>query len=438
MELIDYVTNTPQNTNRTILKQLVNSEKNKAVYESVEELKRDGGVGYTESKKTVLTFDGNTESKPSFMECYQISDEVIDVNTITRIFATSRDNGETVDIFELMNDMGFDLTVQENDDSAILKFEVSSTVTFVVLIIFADTDFYGDLLPKGTYVLSNDSMYISYMEVETETIHPIKDNYLPMDAIAEATTEKLAKSGQIGRILRKERFVDEEVRDSIDFSDTYPGLQMIGSPFTDSVTQYPTKAVFVIDGVRHECEKRTKIQDELESSYYGNLALGFFAGGETPPEDYNTGEPFLFMKYTRGFLGYIVDPNLAPQHTIAFYEVEETIIPIDPKYLPGVCLPVVELTPENLDDPSWNYLTKAENDKLNEISKTHLAFLAKVNLKVPETFLMLRKWSSGAEIPVYNGSNPFAGGSVHGYTSVQLLGDDPNEWVMCVYDNRVT
>lgn len=50
MELIDYVTNTPQNTNKTILKQLVSSEKNKAVYESVEELKRDGGVGYTDEQ----------------------------------------------------------------------------------------------------------------------------------------------------------------------------------------------------------------------------------------------------------------------------------------------------------------------------------------------------------------------------------------------------
>lgn len=49
MELIDYVTNTPQNTNRTILNQLVNNEKNKAVYESVEELKETGGAGYEEN-----------------------------------------------------------------------------------------------------------------------------------------------------------------------------------------------------------------------------------------------------------------------------------------------------------------------------------------------------------------------------------------------------
>lgn len=55
MELVDYVTNTPQNTNRTILKQLVNSEKNKAVYESVEELKREGGVGYTEQGKVSIS-----------------------------------------------------------------------------------------------------------------------------------------------------------------------------------------------------------------------------------------------------------------------------------------------------------------------------------------------------------------------------------------------
>lgn len=87
MELVDYVTNTPQNTNKTILKQLVNNEKNKAVYESVEELKKIGGAGYEENilleiVNDTLYYDGYESwymhafpegSRPAVGEIYFIS-----------------------------------------------------------------------------------------------------------------------------------------------------------------------------------------------------------------------------------------------------------------------------------------------------------------------------------------------------------------------------
>lgn len=87
MELVDYVANTPHNTNRTILKQLVNDEKNKAVYESVEELKRAGGTGYEENVlleivNDTLYYDGYESlymrvfpegSRPAVGEIYFIS-----------------------------------------------------------------------------------------------------------------------------------------------------------------------------------------------------------------------------------------------------------------------------------------------------------------------------------------------------------------------------
>lgn len=87
MELVDYVANTPHNTNRTILKQLVNDEKNKAVYESVEELKRAGGTGYEENVlleilNDTLYYDGYESwyarafpegSRPNVGEVYFIS-----------------------------------------------------------------------------------------------------------------------------------------------------------------------------------------------------------------------------------------------------------------------------------------------------------------------------------------------------------------------------
>lgn len=162
--------------------------------------------------------------------------------------------------------------------------------------------------------------------------------------IVEEVIGELYDNGQIGRLQRTETFIDEEVRECTDFSDMYPGLLMVGTPFTDSVTQYPDKAVFVIDGVRHECEKRIVSIDGQESPCYGNAALLLYGNEMANAGDYDTGEPFVFIPYTKGFLGYIVDTTLTLEHTIAFYEVEEEIITMSEEYLPGVCLPVVDIT----------------------------------------------------------------------------------------------
>ena len=66
MELVDYITNTPQNTNKTILKQLISNEKNKAVYESVEELKKSGSVGYEENHEVFCDLLADTDISVPF------------------------------------------------------------------------------------------------------------------------------------------------------------------------------------------------------------------------------------------------------------------------------------------------------------------------------------------------------------------------------------
>ena len=42
-DIMNYVNKTPGNTNPAVIKSMVESEKNKAVYESVEDLKKSGG-----------------------------------------------------------------------------------------------------------------------------------------------------------------------------------------------------------------------------------------------------------------------------------------------------------------------------------------------------------------------------------------------------------
>lgn len=95
MGLIDYVINTPQNTNRTILKQLINNEKNNAVYESVEELKRDGGVGWDEPGK-VYTFNGDVTGKKidtiNGIQYVKIADEHTAPEFITKIVVSLNGN----------------------------------------------------------------------------------------------------------------------------------------------------------------------------------------------------------------------------------------------------------------------------------------------------------------------------------------------------------
>lgn len=57
------------------------------------------------------------------------------------------------------------------------------------------------------------------------------------------------------------------------------------------------------------------------------------------------GEPFTFMLIPGAGLDVYAYSD-APTHTVSIATETETITPIDQKYLPGVCLPVVELSTE--------------------------------------------------------------------------------------------
>lgn len=54
-EIVNYVNRTPHNTNPNVIASMVQGANEQAVYESVEKLKQDGGVGYTDKGETVLT-----------------------------------------------------------------------------------------------------------------------------------------------------------------------------------------------------------------------------------------------------------------------------------------------------------------------------------------------------------------------------------------------
>ena len=103
----------------------------------------------------------------------------------------------------------------------------------------------------------------------------------------------------------------------------------------------------------------TEYKAEVGVDSNGHNAIGnpVFVGGE------DNGLPFAFFPRFHG--GVLVGSDVitfdnSASHTIAI--CQETIVPIDPKYLPGVCLPVVELSTALANETA---LTDAESALLS-------------------------------------------------------------------------
>lgn len=154
-------------------------------------------------------------------------------------------------------------------------------------------------------------------------------------------------------------------------------LNIPGNPFGDGDT-----VTVVYDGV--EYVRTAKLFPEeyngLASGYYvGNLK---FVGGE------DTGEPFAllsgFDRSYSNFLGFIVvdTDNFVDlggeeysTHRIGCKTVAETIHPIDPKFLPGAVLPVVELS--TVPSTEGSPLTEAETAAIVEMAQNSTPIVLK-------------------------------------------------------------
>ena len=74
-------------------------------------------------------------------------------------------------------------------------------------------------------------------------------------------------------------------------------------------------------------------------------------------DETDNGWPWVFviaMDYQVTAIGFADPAENEKSHTVAVYAVTETTTPIDPKYLPGVCLPVVELSTDGSITESMN------------------------------------------------------------------------------------
>jgi hypothetical protein len=384
------------------LKQLVNDEKNKAVYESVEDLKKSGGVGYVEPGK-VITFDGNTTGKdviPSDEDrmYVRISDEAIDLSQITVCNVYVEGFGNFGNLFETGNAVvnaegGIIECVRDDAFGTGLHFWEDGTP--LVLCVPEAIEDEGETIQKGIYVLvdynAKDTVgnsYHAYIDrLETaDTIHPIDSKYIPTDekTLAEAKAYSDSKGGY-----------------------TEPGKEILS--FEDGQHIIPATADRFVVGEKYivhlehgEFEAVCKLYDAdgIIGKWLGNMAISDIGVDTGLFED--TGEDYCV--YYLAYPG--VDPLYAYFDRVpsAFCRVStaETVVPIKPEYLPGVCLPVVELSTAIIPDGNIVALTEAECNALTATAATGLPIVLKLRLGDQKlSAIAFRATDIENELPMY-------------------------------------
>ena len=182
-KIVEYVMNTPGNTNRAILSQMVDLETEGALEiakqmdaETLAMAKAysDKKGGYTEPGK-VLTYDGNKEGKEVFVDQFvKVSGIAENANAVVHISVLN--HGE----------------VEELEKGALSVIAQSDTVKMIckagednplLVLVSAETNL-GEMdgvtlvLPIGTYIVDYGDTYVTRIEF-AETIVPINPEHLP-------------------------------------------------------------------------------------------------------------------------------------------------------------------------------------------------------------------------------------------------------------------
>lgn len=125
--------------------------------------------------------------------------------------------------------------------------------------------------------------------------------------------------------------------------------------------------IAVFDGVEYECEAYLESVNEIPC--LGNASF-------TDGADTGNGEPFGVADWGGGQIDVGV-ARKSGSHTISVYQRKEIVHPIDPKYLPGAVLPVVEL--ETVIRQEGTTLAEVDCAKLDEIANSFLPAILKFN-----------------------------------------------------------
>ena len=162
---------------------------------------------------------------------------------------------------------------------------------------------------------------------------------------ASKAREELEKSGAVGRTETIQKTILAETTVTVD----------------NYTTQFGVNGCFMLPGViPFEPNKKYRVSVDGDVLAYDTAWLDKYPEDEQARAIHtignaalysdlypNTGEPWLVISALgmgMAAVGFADPAENEKSHTVAVYELVETIHPIDPKYLPGVCLPVVEIT----------------------------------------------------------------------------------------------
>jgi hypothetical protein len=313
MKLVDYAINTPYNTNKTILKQLVNNEKNKAVYESVEELKKSGGVGYIEEEikkvevfpKTTLDFGDADEN--AYVNIQPLS--LTDGKEYTVVF-----DGVEYKCIAVVHD------VLEEEGLGNASLNESGPDTGEPFFYDRFEDLYCNIYSKtgGAHTIE-----IYYIE-ETETIHTIDPKFIP-DTIARVSDVEAAQSAAKA-YTDSQRLAYEEVSREVVLPETagVPDVMGDGDTIYCYKRDIPFGKQFIVNQEYTVLFNGVEYKLKPEQSGLGDYLIPYGVG---------TGKYPFFISSGGGTHAtlYSVDGG---ENSFAVYQQSEVIHPIDPKFVP--------------------------------------------------------------------------------------------------------
>ena len=169
-KIIDYVTQTPENTNAAVLNTLLKDLKGSTIDSAdVVKIVKDefaGGVGYTETETYSVTWNGDTTDKVSDSKgkYYKVSDSTPDISGLQKINIVCS-NGNSL---------------QVNADSI---YEIPGKLwgfEGVICVLEAGITESGSNFPEtGMYVVNYSGVYVSEVEYTLHNVKRISRDYIP-------------------------------------------------------------------------------------------------------------------------------------------------------------------------------------------------------------------------------------------------------------------
>lgn len=153
--------------------------------------------------------------------------------------------------------------------------------------------------------------------------------------------------------------------------------------------------------------------DDINTSHMFAIA---YKAGYWAAADATIDKPGFYIHFTLGDPGEGITAEVVCEW--------ETIHPIDPKFLPGVCLPVVEIATQPTDEGAP--LTAEESAKMDEVAAMGLPIVCRVKIddeaSITAVLLMMKSETGTAYSCVLEGASQLSIVNINGSWAIAMVG----------------